>query len=327
MGAKGTAHEMIQDLFRVRQELGRAPSRIEYTEKYGRFPGLSITETFGSFALFLKTAGIEYIKGKKDKQELRKQHHESLKKQVEEKRLKLVEPPPLARNLLVFPDLHAPFNHPDAIPFLESLHKKYKFDTVISTGDEVDLHAFSFHDHDPDSLSPGHELDAAIKTLEPLYKLFPNVLLAESNHGSLVHRRAKHFGLPRHVIKSYREILQAPEGWEWHFEVSVQMTNGKRLIVHHSYSSSVLRASQHRGVSIICGHHHSQFGVQWWRNYDDLYFAGFAGSLVDETALAMEYGKNTMQRPILGAIGVFDGVPREFPMLLDRMGRWTGKLP
>lgn len=322
--SKVTAHEILADLARVRAELGRTPSRVEYGI-HGKFAGAIVTATFGSFALMLKISGLEYsTKGKRNKQDIRKQHHEAVKKAAEERRVPA--PPQISKHILVLPDLHAPFNHPDAIDFIKSLCAKYRFDRAISLGDEIDGHSWSFHDSDPDSLSPGHELEAAIKALEPLYKLLPVLDLCESNHGSLLLRRAKHFGLPQHVIKPYGEVIGAPKGWKWHFEIKAQMTNGEHVLFHHSYGSNVLRQSQQRGMSCVFGHHHSQQSIQWWRNYDKQFFAAFAGCLVDETALAMEYGKNTANRPLLGAMRIEDGIPHLEPMLLDARGRWIQKV-
>ena len=318
--SKVAAQEIVADVMRVQRELGRIPSRVEY-QKHGRFPGVVITEIFGSYALMLRAAGLEYTKGKRQKQELRKQHLEAVLREVAERRV-LTPPPPLAQHILVIPDLHAPYQHKDAIDFLAHLCGKHRFDRAICLGDEIDGHAWSFHTHDPDALSPGHELEAAIKALEPLFALLPNLDLCHSNHGSLIYRRAKHFGLPQHVIKPYGEVIGAPPGWRWHFEIKAQMTNGESVLFHHSYGSNVLRQSQQRGMSCVQGHHHSQQSIQWWRNYDKQFFAAFVGCLVDETSLALEYGKNTAARPLLGAMRIKNGIPHLEPMLLDQGGRW-----
>ncbi|WP_206696334.1 hypothetical protein, partial [Streptococcus pseudopneumoniae] len=74
-------------------------------------------------------------------------------------------------------------------------------------GDEVDKHALSFHDSDPDLMSAGDELKAAIKCLPPLYKLFPKMALVDSNHGSMVYRKGLHHGIPRKYIRAYGEVL------------------------------------------------------------------------------------------------------------------------
>lgn len=323
--SKITAQAILQEVLRIKQELGRIPGRAEYHRLGGKFPGKLITETFGSYAMMLKACGLEYTRGRRNPQELRKQHFEAVKREAEEKRTPI--PPAIAHCLLICPDLHAPYHHPDSMEFLRALHRAFKFDRVVNCGDEVDGHAISFHTHDPDLLSPGHELDAAIRALEPLYKLFPEMDLAESNHGSLVYRRGKHFGLPRHVLKGYNEVLCAPPGWKWHHEVNLQLSNGKRLLVHHAYSSNVLKESQRRGVCMAFGHHHSRFSIEYWESYEGPYWAAFASSLADGNALAAEYGKNFAQRPINGVIVVQAGIPRLIPMLKDKFGRWTGVIP
>jgi hypothetical protein len=322
--SKFVASEVVADLHRVRLELGRNPSRPEYL-KHGKFTTQVIMELFGSYHFLTKAAGLDVLKGKPDKQEIRKQHFEAVKREAEEKRIPV--PPSLVHRLLIIPDLHAPYHHPDAIDFLDALHRKYAFDRIVNCGDEIDAHAISFHTHDPDLLSPGHELDAAIKALEPLYKLFPEMDLAESNHGALVYRRGKHFGLPRHVLKPYGEVLCAPAGWRWQHEINLQMSNGKRLAVHHSYGSNVLKESQKRGVCMAFGHHHSNFSIQYWQNYEGLFWAAFASSLADGNALAAEYGKNFSSRPINGAIVVLGGIPQLVPLLQDKYGRWNGVIP
>ena len=49
--------------------------------------------------------------------------------------------------------------------------------------DEVDYHALSFHNSDPDLDSAGVELERARATIQQLEKLFPKMDLVHSNHG------------------------------------------------------------------------------------------------------------------------------------------------
>lgn len=114
------------------------------------------------------------------------------------------------QTILVISDYHAPFNHPDAFAFLKAVKAKYKPTEVISIGDEIEYSALSFHDSDPDLPSAGHELELAIKELRKLYKLFPAVKIIDSNHGSMVLRKALVHGFPQAVLKSYNDILDAP---------------------------------------------------------------------------------------------------------------------
>ena len=61
-------------------------------------------------------------------------------------------------SVLVISDLHIPYHHQDAFEFLKALKKKYKPDLIVNIGDELDHHAISMHEHNPDLMSAGDEL-------------------------------------------------------------------------------------------------------------------------------------------------------------------------
>ena len=75
------------------------------------------------------------------------------------------------KRILVISDTHCPYHHPDLIPYLKAIKKKYKPDRVIHIGDEVDSHAISFHDSDPDLYSAGDEREQSLKMREVLKEL------------------------------------------------------------------------------------------------------------------------------------------------------------
>jgi hypothetical protein len=235
----------------------------------------------------------------------------------------------LAKNksILVISDLHYPYNHPDVIDFLKGLDKKYKFDRIISVGDELDFHAISFHDSDPDLMSPGDELQTSINRLKPLYKLFPEMDLVESNHGSLVYRKQKAHGLPRSVIKSYREVLEAPKGWHWHDDLLVKTNTGDNVYICHGKSAEVLKLSMSMGMSCIQGHYHEKMEIRYWGNKLGLYWGMIVGCLIENSSLAFAYNKLNLKRPVIGCGGIINGQPRLFPMVLNSKGRWIKEVP
>src|ERR1700761_9219831 len=95
-----------------------------------------------------------------------------------------------AKSILVISDMHHPYAHPDVTRFLKAVKAKYRPDSVVCIGDEVDFHALSYHESNPDLDSAGKELEKAIKALRPIYALFPKVTVIESNHGSMVLRKS-----------------------------------------------------------------------------------------------------------------------------------------
>ena len=235
----------------------------------------------------------------------------------------------MAKNsrILVISDMHHPYSHPDTIEFLIALHKKYKFDRVVCVGDEVDGHAISFHQSDPDLLAPGDELKTAIRRMQPLYRVFPSVDVLDSNHGSLVYRKGKFAGLPRAVFKSWREILEAPKGWKWHFELTIKMSDGNYVYFCHGKSAQPGKLSQAQAMSSVQGHHHEKFQIYYWANSKGLYFDMHVGCLIDDKCRAYEYNNTNLKRPLIGCGAIFDGQPRLLPMVLKKNGRWNGKVP
>jgi len=118
----------------------------------------------------------------------------------------------LRKSILCISDQHAPYHHIDTLDFLAALKKIYKPDLVVNMGDELDWHSISFHDHHPGLYSPSHELKVAKEFFVKLEKLFPKMLLLDSNHGSLVFRKATRYGLPHEVFKSYNNMLGVGKG-------------------------------------------------------------------------------------------------------------------
>lgn len=219
--------------------------------------------------------------------------------------------------VLVISDLHIPYHDDRALDFLAKVYKMYDCDTVVCVGDEVDFHGISFHKSNPDLNSAGHELREAVHHLKKLYKMFPKVKVCTSNHTALPFRRAFDIGLPKQLIRSYQEILEAPLGWEWEDEWiidGVSYIHGENL---GSSLSALKNAVTKRRIPTVMGHLHSEAGVYYSSTKHDLCFAMNVGCLIDIDSLAFEYGKKFALRPVLGCGVVLDGVPFFIPMNLE----------
>lgn len=230
------------------------------------------------------------------------------------------------QRILVLQDMHCPNEHMDVPPFLAALKEKYQPTRVVHIGDETDGHAVSYHESDPDLMSAGHELKAAIKSLEPIYRLFPTVDVLWSNHGSLIFRKGFSAGLPENVFKPIGEILHAPKGWQWHKDLVLDLPSGQKCFFRHDLGSNPLATSQKLGMCVVGGHHHQQFSIQRWASPVATNWAMVAGCLIDITSRAFAYNRDQVLRPVLGVGVIVDSHPRLEPMLLGRNSRWTGKL-
>ncbi len=223
--------------------------------------------------------------------------------------------------------MHIPFHSVYLIPFLRAVKKKYKPDKVVCLGDELDLHGSSFHDHSPDLHSPKDELEMSIPTLRLLYKIFPEVDVLESNHGSLYYRRAAASYIPKRVIKPYRDYLEAPKGWRWHADLVLYASDGNPIYFCHAQSADALKNSKNKSMNYVQGHHHSKFSINYWANSLNLYWGMTSGCLIDYKSLAFEYGRTILDKPIIGCSLISNGHPQLIPLVLDKCGRWINKLP
>ena len=247
----------------------------------------------------------------------------------------------MSDDLLVISDLHCPFHHKDAFAFLRELHKKYKFNRIISIGDEVDYHALSFHDSDPDLDSAGIELQKSRECMWELWRMFPLMDILESNHGSLAYRKAKHHGVPRSLMLDYGDALFAEKdkkgnlhrpgmrgvGWKWHPELTIKLKDGRRVKFVHGRKSNLLMNVKEAGMCFVQGHFHSSFKIEYHHTSDFLNFGLGVGCLIDNDSLAFEYNKLQTSTPIIGCGGIINGTPRLFPMNLKKGGRWDGVVP
>jgi len=226
--------------------------------------------------------------------------------------------------ILLISDMHIPYHHKDTLKFLQYLKDKYKPTRIICLGDEVDGHSLSFHDHDPDLASAGDELRQAIPVIKEVEKMFPKMDLLESNHGSLVWRKAKTNGIPKHYIKTYNEVLGVNSDWKWHFDLTIKLPNGQHCYFHHGKVSKTIQLSQQMGMNAVQGHYHNNFSIEYWGNPIGLFWGFQIGCLIDDNALAFSYNNVNVKRPVLGTGLIIDSIPILEPMILDKNGDWIG---
>lgn len=278
---------------------------------------------------FKKKNGDDYVtlapanKALKEERKLREPSLDDFKPQAELKQ------DDIHHSILVIPDLHAPYHHPDTIIFLKEVARHYGVKTVVNLGDETDHHGLSYHDSDPNLDSAGVELTKAREFLAELERLFPQMKVCHSNHGSMLHRKAKTHGIPADMLKSYREVL-FPEGqgqgWEWDYSFRLALPNGDDVLFKHQASGDLLAAAAHERCNLVIGHLHAKYGIEYSASTACLYWAMHGGCLIDAKSLAFAYGENFKHKPIIGCSVIVDSLPILVPMRLGEDGRWIGKL-
>jgi hypothetical protein len=230
------------------------------------------------------------------------------------------------KNTLCIPDLHCPYQHIDALAFLCAVRDRYKTTQSVCLGDECDAHALSYHETNPNLPSAGDELDMAKEVMQEIHKEFPVMRLCESNHGSMIYRKAITHGIPKGMLKTYEEIYQV-KGWSWHEEVIDEIKGGLMVCFRHSFGQTIHTALPRQGgVCCVQGHFHSKSNVEMLRTPTRLLFGMSVGWLGDDEALAFRYNRISLARPVLSCGVIVNGQPIIVPMWTDSKRRWTGKL-
>lgn len=230
--------------------------------------------------------------------------------------------------ILFISDLQAPAMHRDTVPFLKALCKKYGKPTkVIQIGDEADQEALNEYGKNPDLPSDGDEIESTIRTLRPIYNLFPKVDLLYSNHVLRARRKARKAGLSKRRFKEWREVIEAPRGWRWYKSLYLTTSLGTTVFICHGRSSNGLQLAKELGSSVVQGHYHTKYGIEYTSNPAKLNFSMQIGCSIDTRHEAFEYDSENVKRPIIGHGAIINGFPKLLPMLLDKRGRWTGVVP
>lgn len=229
-------------------------------------------------------------------------------------------------NVLAVPDLHIPFEHPDALAFVLHVDKVWfpgQNRIVMLMGDEVDSHAISRHMPDPNGLSPGAELEAARRHLLDWFTAFPVARICSSNHTVRPWKKAYESGIASEFMREVGEVYRAPATWlwadRWVYE-GVVFEHGENV----SGPLGALNAAVQNQAPTVIGHLHTFGGAVHSDSFASKLWGLNTGCLIDAEAYAFRYAKSLRKKPTLGCGVIKNGSPYFVPMLLGPTGRWIG---
>jgi predicted phosphodiesterase len=213
--------------------------------------------------------------------------------------------------VLVIGDTHCPTMRDDYVPFLLDCYEQWDCDRVVHIGDLVDNAALSYHLKDPHLKDPMDEYYKAYNQVQEICQAFPEVDWMIGNHDDLPKRWLKEVGIPESFLKSYADIWEVPDTWTVHQRYSKLMIDG--VLYQHGDRGKGGRMAATANAkaefcSVVQGHLHAQFGVEYYANDGARVFGMQVGCGVDDTHAAMDYGKKYVQRSVIGCGVVLDGI-------------------
>jgi metallophosphoesterase superfamily enzyme len=203
--------------------------------------------------------------------------------------------------VLVIGDLHEPFCLDGYLEHCKNIYDKYNCNKVVFIGDVIDNHYSSYHEQDPDGMGGGVELEFAINKLSKWVKTFPKAHVLIGNHDRIIARKAFSSGIPKRWIRSYNEVLEAPQ---WKFVESLELDN---VLYQHGEGGTAKTKMRKELISTVQGHLHTQgyIDYQVGRNYK--IFGMQTGCGIDKDSYAMAYGKNFGKPFIACSVVLADG--------------------
>ena len=207
----------------------------------------------------------------------------------------------MKENILIIGDLHLPYTHEEYLEHCINTQQKYKTNKTIFIGDIVDNHASSYYETNPDGHSAGSELNEVKKQINLWKRWFKKADVCLGNHDRLIMRKAFSNGISQQWIRGYSEVLQTP-----HWEFQLSFTYNNVIYLHGEGCGNLTQSIYRHRSSIVAGHFHTQFKIDFSSSEKDLLFGMNVGCGINPTMYAFEYAKYNNARPILGCGVVLD---------------------
>lgn len=228
---------------------------------------------------------------------------------VGKRRAEYIPPPPNTEVIGVIGDTHEPFTLDGYRDFCYDTFKRYKVTHVIHIGDVIDGHSWSYHEPDPDGMSPGEELEQAKDNIAEWVKLFPRMDVIWGNHDRLFMRKAFTSKIPRQMIMDFQDILGCP--W-WDFKERA-VYDGVQYI--HGEGATARTRARKDLMSTVQGHRHPESYTEWIVGETYRIFGMQVGCGVDRKAYAFNYAKDH-PKPSIGVGIITDHGQQAFNVLM-----------
>ena len=96
------------------------------------------------------------------------------------------------------------------------------------------------------------------------------------------------------------KLLGVDSGWQWHYDMVVDLPNGQECYFHHGKSANVTKTSQTDEYVFCQGVTSTRpLKIEYWANPIALYWAMQTGCLIDDKSYAFNYNNVNLKRPII----------------------------
>lgn len=318
MSVEVQKHFLCTKLKEMTLELGRVPTKGEFTAKY---PRVDLNHLFYSFDGFLIAAGLQSFSEVKEKQSKEKKSKKFTYPEIDDpekirtiilelNRRREIVFKDEGKKIFVIGDIHFPFVNFDALSAIYALIEKEKPDFVIQEGDLDDQYSNSKFPKSLNIYTPQAEDELARSMAEEMWKkirhIVPNAKCFQlmGNHNARALKRViEKFPEGEHMVQYFMRHRMTFEGVETIHDPTQELIINDIVFLHGHYS----QLGAHRDYNtrnVVTGHSH-RGGVNY-RSYNGVIFwelnVGFIG---DPESKALSYRHQKYHNWTLGC-GIID---------------------
>lgn len=213
--------------------------------------------------------------------------------------------------ILVLGDSHLPYTDFEIIEQARDFARKFKPDIVISTGDMTDQKYWSRFPKSPEDDGGLEEWEKVLKGAKQFAKMFPELIILNSNHDRRYLKKASESGLPRVMVKTLSELIPN-EGWQWHLGPNPFIYDNIAFMHGDELQGGVRAKAATLGRSVVQGHSHKA-ELHYINTFDKSVFAMDVGCTVDPTSAAFDYAASSLSKVWVGFGYIENGVPYLVP--------------
>lgn len=227
---------------------------------------------------------------------------------------------------LFISDLQIPFHALQALDFCLKIKQDFQIENenCYCVGDEVDQYFGSLYKKCVDGhYTANQEIEASRIELKRWYRAFPQLKIANSNHGMRWAKKAVDAEIPSQMIRAYQEILGAPKAWQWADTWLIEAPKQRIKMLHgmgYGGNFAYRTAPLDQGISTVFGHLHASAGIAHIVTSGQKLWGMNCGCLIDVNAYAFHYGRDNRFKPWLGCGVVVDGGLTPMLIPYERLG-------
>ena len=217
----------------------------------------------------------------------------------------------MSKRILVLGDSHHPDADFDVLEQARVFAKEHKVNLTISTGDMLDQKAWSRFPKGPEDDSPQLEWEKSVKSALKMSKMFPNMIILNSNHDRRYIKKAAEAGLPKVMVRTLDELIPV-KGWQWHLGPNPLVIDNTAFMHGDELSGSVAAKVSTLGMNVVQGHTHKA-ELKYVCTFDKRLFGLDVGCTVDVNGRSFDYAASSLTKVWVGFGYIENGVPHLIP--------------